>query len=202
MKRWMVVLTVVVLVVLSLACGKTSDGGTSTTSSGNFQITVANQSPDEVCYVFISESDSDAWGDDRLGGEETIGSGASKAFDMSAGQYDVQLETCDEAVMGTAWQVDKKTTVTVGERSATSHLLIDNASDTEVCYVFISLSAGGEWGDDWMGGNETIPGGKKRMFYLKPGTYDLMVQNCDDESLAEQYEVDLTADKTWTLYNE
>lgn len=201
MKRWMVVLTVVVLVALSLACGKTS-GGTSTTSSGNFQITVVNQSPDEVCYVFISESESDAWGDDRLGGEETISSGGSKSFDMSSGQYDVQLETCDEAVMSTAWQVDSKTTVTVGERGATSRLLIDNTSDTEVCYVFISLSSGGEWGDDWMGGNESIAAGKKRMFYVKPGVYDLMVQNCDDESLAEQYEVDLTADKTWTLYKD
>ncbi|HOU14147.1 MAG TPA: hypothetical protein PKZ84_13625 [Anaerolineae bacterium] len=202
MKRWMIMVTMVTVAALSLACVAFSGAGGSTKPSGDFQITVDNKSPDEICYVFISESESQEWGDDRLGGEETIASGASKTFDVSAGQHDVQLETCDEVVMGTAWAVDKKTTLTAGERGATSRLLVDNTSDQELCYVFISLSSGGEWGDDRMGGSEIIPAGGKRIFYVKPGTYDLMVQNCDDESLAERYEVDLTTDKTWTLSNE
>ena len=202
MKRWMVMVMVVVLVAASLACGGTSGGGSTPKASSNFQITVLNQAPDDVCYVFISESESDVWGDDRLGGEETISSGASKAFDVPAGQHDVRVETCDEVVMATGWQIDAKTTITAGDRGATSRLLVDNTSNEELCYVFISPSNGDSWGDDWMGGNEVIPAGAQRIFYVKPGTYDFMIQNCNDESVAEQYEVDLSTDKTWTLYNE
>lgn len=201
MKRWMIGWLVATVLMFSLAC-KAISGGGSTTSSGNFQIKVDNQSPDEICYVFISASESEEWGDDQLGGEETIAAGDSKVFEMTPGQYDVQLETCDEAVMGTSWQIDGATTITVGSREATVRLWVDNTSDTELCYIFISPSSGDDWGDDWMGGKESIAAGRVRVFYIEPGTYDMMAQNCDNESLAEQYEVDLTSDTTWTLSNE
>jgi len=200
MKRHTVLLIVIALLMTSLGCALFSGSGT--TSSDDFEIKVVNQSPDEVCYVLISSSDSDQWGEDWLSGDETIAPGASKTFTVSAGEHDVQLEACDEAVMATAWYVDRDTTITVGASRATSRLFVDNTSDTEVCYIFISLSTGDDWGDDQMGTNETIMTGRTRLFYVRPGTYDLMAGDCDGESLAEQYEIDLSSDKTWTLYNE
>jgi hypothetical protein len=155
-----------------------------------------------VCYVLISSSDSDEWGDDWLSGDETIASGDSKTFTVPAGEHDIQLEGCDEAVLETGWFIDGNTTVTVGDSRATSRLYVDNTSDTEVCYIFISPSAGDDWGDDQMGENETIMAGRTRIFYLRPGSYDMMVRDCNDEVLAEQYEVDLSSDTTWTLYND
>ncbi len=202
MKQRMVLLIVMVLLIASLGCSlfsgrETSGGGTA--STGEFQIKVDNQSPDEVCYVLISSSESDEWGEDWLGGEETIASGDSKTFTVPAGQHDVQLEACDEAVMATGWYIDGNTTITVGDSRATSRLFVDNTSKTEVCYVFISSSTGDDWGDDQMGENETIMAGRTRIFYVRPGTYDLMARDCEDNVLAEQYEVDLSSDMTWTL---
>lgn len=205
MKQRMVLLIVTVLLMTSLGCALFSGRGSSnggTTSSSDFQIKVVNQSPDEVCYVLISSSDSDEWGEDWLGGDEAIAPGGNKTFTVPAGQHDVQLEACDEAVMQTGWSIDGNTTITVGASRATSRLFVDNTADTEVCYVFISSSTGDDWGDDWMGANETIMTGRTRIFYVRPGTYDMMVRDCNDEILAEQYEVDLSSDKTWTLYNE
>jgi hypothetical protein len=205
MKRRMGLLIVTVLLMTSLGCSLFSGRGTSgggTTSSGDFQIKVVNKSPDEVCYVLISSSDSDEWGDDWLSGDETIASGDSKTFTVPAGEHDIQLEGCDEAVLETGWFIDGNTTVTVGDSRATSRLYVDNTSDTEVCYIFISPSAGDDWGDDQMGENETIMAGRTRIFYLRPGSYDMMVRDCNDEVLAEQYEVDLSSDTTWTLYND
>lgn len=205
MKRYMGLLIVTVLLMTSLGCAfltgrETPSGGT--TSSGEFQIKVVNNSPDEVCYVLISSSESEEWGEDWLGGEETIASGGTKTFTVPVGQHDIQLEGCDEAVMATGWAVDSNTTITVGDSRATSRLFVDNTSDTEVCYVFISSSTGDDWGDDWMGSSETIMTGMTRVFYVRPGTYDMMVRDCNDEVLAEQYEIDLSSDTTWTLHND
>jgi len=205
MKRRMGLLIVTVLLMSSLGCAfltgrETGNGGTS--SSGDFQIKIVNNSPDEVCYVLISSSESDEWGEDWLGGEETIASGASRTFDVPSGQHDIQLEDCNEAVMATGWAIDGNSTVTVGDSRATSRLFVDNTSDTEVCYVFVSPSTGDDWGEDWMGENETIMAGRSRIFYVRPDTYDMMVRDCNDEVLSEQYEVDLSSDMTWTLYDD
>ncbi len=206
MKRRMVLLIVVVLLMASLGCSlftrRESSGGGGTASTGDFQIKVVNQSPDEVCYVLISSSGSDEWGEDWLGGEETIATGDSKSFTVPAGPHDVQLEACDEAVMATGWSIENNTTITIGDSRATSRLFVDNTSDIEVCYVFVSASTGDDWGDDLMGESETVMAGRTRIFYLRPGTYDLMARDCDDNMLAEEYNIDLSADKTWTLSGE
>ena len=205
MKRRMGLLIVIVMLMLSLGCSLFSGGGTSdggTTSSSDFEIKVVNESPDEICYVLISSSESEQWGEDWLGGDETIASGDSKTFTVPAGEHDVQLEGCDEAVLETGWFIDDDTTITVGDSRATTRLFVDNPSDTEVCYIFISPTSGDDWGDDWMGENETIMTGRTRIFYVRPGTYDIMARDCDDEIMAEEYEVDLSSDMTWTLYSE
>lgn len=203
MKQRMGLLVVAVLLMTSLGCSFLTGRGTSnggTTSSSEFQIKVVNESPDEICYVLISRSESDEWGQDWLGGDETIVSGSDKTFTVPAGQHDIQLEDCSEAVLATGWFVDRDTTITVGDSRATTRLFVDNTSDTEACYVFISSSAGDDWGDDWMGSNETIMAGRTRIFYVRPGTYDMSARDCNDNIMAEQYEVDLSSDTTWTLY--
>jgi len=53
-----------------------------------------------------------------------------------------------------------------------------------------------------MGESETVMAGRTRIFYVRPGTYDMMARDCDDNVLAEEYDVDLSADKTWTLSGE
>ncbi|MGC9371675.1 MAG: protein kinase domain-containing protein, partial [Paracoccaceae bacterium] len=52
-----------------------------TPAVGGFTIKMQNRSPDEVCYVLISPSDSDQWGEDWLGGDEVIASGGERTFD-------------------------------------------------------------------------------------------------------------------------
>jgi hypothetical protein len=192
MKRRMGVLVIGLLLLLTLACG---GGGT----ASGVQIEVVNRTPEDVCYVYISETDSDAWGDDQLGGEETIVPGKSQTFDFPAGEYDVRLENCDEVAMANSWKISRSTKITAGESGATSWVMLDNSTGGEVCYVFISPSAGDDWGDDRMGENEVIPAGEQRMFYMKPGTYDLQALDCDENVLAEEYEVDLSIGRPWEL---
>ncbi len=210
-KRSMIWALVGLLLITALACSaferdkSQQEPGTSGSTSGSvgstsgFEVKVVNRSPDEICYVMISPSEDDMWGDDWLGDEETIAPGSTRTFEVPAGTYDIEAETCDEAVMATAWEVDDDFSLVVGDPKATVRLLVVNNSDTEICYIYISPTSADEWGDDWMGDMESLPSGGSRMFYVQPGVYDLQAADCDDNALAEEYEVDLTDDTTWTL---
>lgn len=202
-KRSMVWVLVGFLLITTLACsaftrGQSQESGTGDSASG-FDIKVVNRSPDEICYVMISPSEDDNWGDDWLGDEETIEPGDTRVFSVPAGTYDIRVEACNEAAMATAWEVDDDVTLTVGDPQATVRLLVVNDSSTEICYIYISPSSADDWGDDWMGDMESLPSGWSRIFYVQPGVYDLQAADCDDNPLAEEYEVDLTEDVTWTL---
>lgn len=211
MKRSLLLTLAVLLLLTSLACsalgGGSDDNGdpdvkvtdTPVSSSGDIDITIVNRSPDEICYVLMSPSDDDSWGDDWLGEEETIMPGGKKVFSLDSGTYDVRVESCDEAAMATAWEVSRNTTVTAGASGADVRLMVSNDSDIEICYVFISPTTGDDWGDDWMGEMESLQPGMLRLFYVEPDVYDLQIVDCDDEILTEEYEIDLTEDLTWTL---
>ncbi len=197
MKRSLRLSIVVTLMLVSLACSGLPGGGGSSTSG--VDITIENQSPDEICYVLISPSSDDSWGDDRLGGDEVVEPGDSRVFNMPDDTYDIRVETCDEAAMATAWEIDRDYTIRVGDRNRDVRLLVINESTSEVCYVLVSPSSADDWGEDWLGGMESLPPNQGRMFYVEADTYDLQAVDCDDNVLSEEYQVDLTSDLTWRL---
>lgn len=186
------------LLLAALACSPLTGGGAGT---AGVDIRIVNRSPDDVCYVLISPSASDRWGGDQLGENEVIEPDGDRVFSMDDGTYDVRVERCDEAAMATAWEVDRDTTVTIGEPQADVRLLIANESDAEICYVLISPASGDAWGDDQMGDLETLQPDGQRIFYVEADVYDLQVADCEGAVLTEEYEVDLTADLTWTLHD-
>ncbi len=211
MKRSRLLSLAVLILLVSLACSALAGGSDGPSdpdvkatappaiSSGDIDITIVNRSPDEVCYVLMSPSNDDEWGDDWLGGNETIDPGATRVFSLDSGTSDVRVESCDEAAMATAWEVSRDTTVTAGTSGAEVRLIIGNESNVEVCYVYISPTTGDDWGDDWMGEMESLQPGMLRVFYLEPDFYDLQAADCDGDVLTEEFEVDLTEDLTWTL---
>jgi eukaryotic-like serine/threonine-protein kinase len=169
-------------------------------ASGEFQIAVQNESPDDVCYVQISPSDSDTWGDDWLAESEVIAAyGGWRQFPLSEGTYDFLAQTCDETTMATMWRISQDTTVQVGAADATVRLLVKNDATVEICYLYVSPSTAGDWGQDWLGHVESLPPGKARLIYVRPGIYDLQVADCDNHVLVEEYNVSLREDATWTV---
>lgn len=63
------------------------------------EIILHNATAGHICYVYISPTDADSWGDDRLGGEETIPPGGERAFLIAPGHYDLRADDCDGAVV-------------------------------------------------------------------------------------------------------
>ena len=202
MKRRAIFILISLLLLISLACVRSGGGGgKSSGGSSDVEFTIVNRSPEEVCYVLISLSDSDSWGDDQLGEDDTIASGDRQTFSMPKGTYDVRVENCDEAAMATGWELSSDATITAGKSGANVKLTVINDSNAEICFLYISPSTGDDWGDDWMGDMEVIPPRGLRAFYVKGNTYDLQAADCDETSLIEEYEVDLRDDLEWTLYD-
>ena len=204
MKRNVMVGLIVGVLLLSLACG----GGSSTPKptelatqpvAGGLEIKISNQSPYDICYVQISASDQDQWGEDQLGAQEKIAAGASRSFTVAAGVHDVKVMDCNQRTLATFWSLDRSTTVEVGGRGLVP-LVILNTSGTEICYVYVAPSTDDTWGEDWLGQSEGLAAQEgARVFFVRPGTYDMLVQDCDGNDLVSEFEVALTEEITWTI---
>jgi hypothetical protein len=69
-------------------------------------LTLVNDSGQSVCYVYISATTDQYWGDDWLGSSEIVSSGTSRAFSVPSGFYDLKAEDCSHNTMAVQWAAD------------------------------------------------------------------------------------------------
>ena len=72
-------------------------------------------------------------------------------------------------------------------------LIIENASDESVCYVFIDPSSAGAQGPDRLAADETIRPGAQHGFTMAAGQYDLRLEDCNREPMFERRAVTITS---------
>ncbi len=80
-------------------------------------------------------------------------------------------------------------TVHIGDQFAPSPVTVVNAVGVDVCYLRLSPSAAGYWGPDELGATELFENGGSRTYDLPPGSWDVLAQDCDGNTLAEIYEI-------------
>jgi hypothetical protein len=76
--------------------------------------------------------------------------------------------------------------VAVGDRLEPVDFTFANASDLEVCYLFISPDVVGFWGSDWFGPDVAMDPGESVTYRLPPATYDLLGEDCEREDLFQE----------------
>lgn len=184
------------------------------------ELTVENLDDLPICYVNISETTADNWGEDRLDNDEIIEVGEIRSFTLPADYYDVQLSDCDGVVLNDVRNIDLTEDVVIshfdefdsslsrpvqddspilsGSEQVT--VTIENRNATTICYVYISPSNAMEWGEDQLGDQEVIELGQTATFTIEPSIYDILLQDCDRELIDDAYELDLTEDTA--LYQE
>lgn len=75
-------------------------------TSGRVNLTLENNFDVPVCYVFISPSSDDEWGDDWLGDQEVISPGNSKMFQLEANQLvDISTHDCNGDLLSEKYEV-------------------------------------------------------------------------------------------------
>lgn len=70
---------------------------------------VVNNSIKDVCYVFVSPTDSTSWGNDWLGDSTILESGETDNITVGAGIYDLQAADCDGNAIAEQYDVDLNT---------------------------------------------------------------------------------------------
>lgn len=73
--------------------------------SGEAELVLENASGIPVCFVYISPTESDEWGENWLATDEVVRSGHRRTFGVPEGSYDLIARDCDgnpvsEAVQG------------------------------------------------------------------------------------------------------
>ena len=165
-------------------------------------ITLVNQSGTTVCFVNISLSTDQQWGEDLLGQTGTVPSGQSQWFDIPDDTYDMRAQDCEHALIGEEWQVAVPAdgfTWTLPYSPITVTMI--NQSSSPVCYVHITPSTSQYWSSDWLGSSEIIDAGGSRDFAIPPGqSYNFQAQDCNQNSLQEDYQIMVTEQGlTWTV---
>ena len=79
------------------------------------------------------------------------------------------------------------------------HFLLINNSSLEVCFVQLSPSTAQGWGQDELDSDEVIESNSQRVFSLASGYYDLLLSDCNGDTLYEEYELDVNDSLEFTL---
>ena len=83
-----------------------SGGNTTGSTGGEAPLDVINNLGVDICYLYISPSTSEDWGDDWLGDTDTIEPGFTATFYVPVGEtIDMQAEDCDGHILDTQYDI-------------------------------------------------------------------------------------------------
>jgi len=163
-----------------------------------------NQACTTVCQVFLGSPSCDDWGITLLG-EDSLPHGLSIDFQIPPGTYDLLIVECSEATYQmTDLDLSEDGTWTFGLEEAIpgtacpAALTVVNQSPTDICHMWIAGPQSERYGYNWLG-DDVIPAGQALTFPVSPGTYDVMAQDCDFNTLRVELDKDILAPVIWNV---
>ncbi|MGC9348200.1 MAG: hypothetical protein ACP5JG_08700 [Anaerolineae bacterium] len=162
-------------------------------------IEIINESDKEIWYLFISPTDAEEWGQDRLG-SETIFPGERYVVEgISKGVYDLQARDADDNVIQTLWDWE-----IAGDTAwnVTSEVTLEvfNSSEGPITYLYVSPSNSDTWGTDVLG-EDIIPAGESYVVMgVEPGIYDVRAEDAEEGLIEALYNLDLAGTFALTIF--
>ncbi len=182
-----------ILLLSGSACAGLFSGG-----QGTLNITFSNQTKFDICEIYISTEKANDWGENRLAESETVAAGAEKTFTVKSGKYDLLVRNCSkEALYSYRGLTGDFTAVIGGPNKLPIRAL--NAGAIEICYIYIVPAGAGAWGEDQLGGVESIVPGATRVFFVEPGLVNLRAEDCNKNILSEVQNYDPASSMEWTI---
>lgn len=86
-------------------------------------------------------------------------------------------------------------------QNPTTDFYIVNDSDFTICYLYFSHSSNTEWGNDQLDDDLVYPGESYVLYDVPYGTYDVNLLDCDQYLLYEEYNLNVPAVDTVTIFN-
>ncbi len=167
---------------------------------GYAELLLQNQSQKAVCYVQISLSESETWGEDWLAEDQVIESGTSFLFQsIPSGKYDYRALDCDQNVMNAHYGVQLAGSMSWIVRDPTATLTLINNSSYAICGLYASSVEDTVWGINLLGDGGNVAPGQRISVAVAPGNYDLRANGCDETSYWEDYQIAIETAFEWTL---
>ncbi|TNE29836.1 MAG: hypothetical protein EP346_05165 [Bacteroidetes bacterium] len=182
--------------------------------------TIHNDSDYSIYYLYLSNSDSQDWGEDRLG-DDVLESGGSYSTLVYPSNYDIKMIDEDDDVCVTNnvnirndidWRFGNEELLdcqgynsssnasTSGTREAGAvKFTIRNNSDWTIYHVYMSAPEE-DWGSDQLGSDVITSNGGTFSLYLQPGTYDLKLED-EDGDVCTSFGININSDLTWSYGN-
>lgn len=164
---------------------------------------VNNVGEDDICYLYISPSSSDSWGNDRLG-SSVLYSGSAINIVVDFGWYDLKAEGCDgnlitelEVYVPQGGSYSWTVAIDLFAPAGTT-LTIENWLDDTVCYLYISPSTSSGWGNDWLG-DDVLDPYESMTLSLNPDTYDMKITDCAGNEIEVLWDIYLSGESYWML---
>ncbi len=104
-----------------------------------------------------------------------------------------------EVVLSVEGEMQRSGAIFVGGDHPPTEFTLVNEAREQVCYAFISPAGAQNWGEDDLGSEEFVEPGMSRTWTLPAGIYDLLLEDCDGNTLAEEYGLDLAQGGAYTL---
>jgi hypothetical protein len=164
-------------------------------------VIINDSAEDTICQVYFSRTTNDEWENNRLGLFSSLEPGASESFEVDADMYDIRMEDCDHNLLLQELEMDVTGEYEVryaGRGETDAVLTISNDAQTPICWVYFSSSDSMEWGGDQLGVEQTLDPGNSRSFEVASDTYDILLADCEENTLLEEYEVEITDEYTLT----
>lgn len=173
------------------------------------RVNLTNNTGSELWYVFISPGDSDWWGFDALVSEEGFKDKDVLRFDIlypdTENYFDIMAvdrEGNTFSLFDILISDDEEANVTLDATMLDedkddllfAQINIENTTDNELQYVFISSNESEMWGIDFLGTEQTL-GAYETLSLLAPLvegiiTYDIMAIYDDDYEYSDSFDID------------
>jgi hypothetical protein len=186
-------------------------------SNADGSLRVINDSDVAICSAFISPTTSDSWGANQLSGQ--ILGGAQFVWEFPDGAYDILLRDCSDntledfrnvivaGVTTFTYNPDESTyssddggSIVIPDDDGVITLSITNNAPEAICYVYFSLTTSDSWGEPRLGATEFIRRGDTSTWEVDPGNYDVLMQDCAEETLEDLRNINLTTSSVEITY--
>lgn len=206
---WGIAIALASLVLASWACSPAvieTSPNQAVPDSSAAAILVNNVGNSDICYLYISPSGSQDWGEELLGQQQAINAGQSVSLQVTAaGSYDLLAQDCSQNTLaeerninisaGSPFRWDVGYPAAAGVQpndpaSETGTLTIVNTGSGEICYVYAAPASDSNYSADLLNDSK-IEGGQSLVIEVTAGvTYDVRLDDCTQQPILEaQYSV-------------
>lgn len=159
---------------------------------------ILNDSNRDIWSLYISPSDADTWGDEWLQGTIIAAGDAYIVEGIAEGIYDVQVRDADDQVIQTRWDWDISGASTWSVAAEVTLDIYNNAG-VPIAVLYMTSTDEDSWGSNLLEGEAIPVDGTYILEGFSVGSYDIRVEDAEENLIEVMYNIWLDGDYTWTV---